>query len=516
MLSRRSFLARTGAASLGVKLSSAALLDFCSSSAFARDAGSEGLRFGPLEPLVELMCGASPDEMLHALVAKLRAGTELKEIVAAAALANARTFGGEDYDGYHCFMALMPALAMAQRTKGKESALPVLKVVHRSAARMAAFRKARTSDVLGTAPSAMDAANAQASLEASIHRSDLDGAEHAFAAIANGDKDKALRAIAPLVREEMDVHRIVLAWRAYETLSVAGDENASTFLRQCVHFCASREKDAAARNAEVRELIPRLMKENRLAEREIPLAREGANAAPYDAIERLAHAIYRESRADAALAMTVWLRNGFSLNECCEALSLAATRLLIEDHGVSRNPTAEKPLGSVHGASIGVHASDSALAWRELARALPPSERAATLLAAAYHTGGQSASLGEHFSYETEVAALADVKDAELLARLESAIGAAKQAEACATAERFLTRGGSGEDLLARILPFAIADDGALHAEKYFFTAADLYTTSRVEFRNRHLVTLARVAASQHVKTAESVVTARALLEGRA
>ena len=43
-----------------------------------------------------------------------RGGTELRELVAAAALANARTFGGEDYVGFHTMMALAPAFHMAR------------------------------------------------------------------------------------------------------------------------------------------------------------------------------------------------------------------------------------------------------------------------------------------------------------------------------------------------------------------------------------------------------------------
>jgi len=39
--------------------------------------------------------------------------SELKTLVAAAALANARTFGGQDYIGYHTLMALVPAYEMA-------------------------------------------------------------------------------------------------------------------------------------------------------------------------------------------------------------------------------------------------------------------------------------------------------------------------------------------------------------------------------------------------------------------
>ena len=53
------------------------------------------LSFGALEPLVCLMQETPADRLLPALAAELRAGTDLRKLTAAAALANARTFGAE-------------------------------------------------------------------------------------------------------------------------------------------------------------------------------------------------------------------------------------------------------------------------------------------------------------------------------------------------------------------------------------------------------------------------------------
>src|SRR5262249_56564910 len=73
------------------------------------DDGGDKLSFGALEPLTDLMQATPPDKLQPLLVDKLQAGTEIKTLVAAAALANARQFGGQDYEGYHTFMALAPA-----------------------------------------------------------------------------------------------------------------------------------------------------------------------------------------------------------------------------------------------------------------------------------------------------------------------------------------------------------------------------------------------------------------------
>ena len=58
---------------------------------------------------MRLMQETPVDRLLPALVGRLGAGAELRQLAAAAALANARTFGGEDYVGFHTMMALAPA-----------------------------------------------------------------------------------------------------------------------------------------------------------------------------------------------------------------------------------------------------------------------------------------------------------------------------------------------------------------------------------------------------------------------
>ena len=68
----------------------------------------KALTFGKLEPLVCLMQETTPNKLLPLLVKRLRDGSTINELVAAAALANARTFGGEDYVGFHTMMALRP------------------------------------------------------------------------------------------------------------------------------------------------------------------------------------------------------------------------------------------------------------------------------------------------------------------------------------------------------------------------------------------------------------------------
>src|SRR5207245_6092460 len=73
------------------------------------------LTFGSLESLVALMQETPVNKLLPALTEKLNSGTELRTLVAAAALANARTFGGEDYVGFHTMMSIAPAWHMSRQ-----------------------------------------------------------------------------------------------------------------------------------------------------------------------------------------------------------------------------------------------------------------------------------------------------------------------------------------------------------------------------------------------------------------
>ena len=112
MRNRRQFLAQVGEGMLVASVGYATAVEMGLASARAEEAPGS-LAFGPLEPLVALMQETPTNRLLPLLVERLRSGTELRQLVAAAALANARTFGGEDYVGFHTVMALAPAYHMA-------------------------------------------------------------------------------------------------------------------------------------------------------------------------------------------------------------------------------------------------------------------------------------------------------------------------------------------------------------------------------------------------------------------
>src|SRR5436309_5562313 len=141
---RREFLAEVGrgmvVATVGYELASELGL--------ASTLGEEtALSFGVLEPLVCLMQETPVNKLLPTLVDQLKRGTSVAELVKAAALANARTFGGEDYVGFHTMMALAPAYDMAREFPSDRQALPVLKVLYRNTNRIQEFG-GRSNEVL--------------------------------------------------------------------------------------------------------------------------------------------------------------------------------------------------------------------------------------------------------------------------------------------------------------------------------------------------------------------------------
>ena len=133
---RREFLQDVTSGMLVAGLGTTLAGDLGISAAFANEEGNS-LSFGDLHPLVELLQESPLDKLQPALVGKLQSGeADLGRLIAAAALANAETFGGEDYVGFHTEMALLPALQMADELPSETKPLPVLKVLYRNSQRI--------------------------------------------------------------------------------------------------------------------------------------------------------------------------------------------------------------------------------------------------------------------------------------------------------------------------------------------------------------------------------------------
>jgi len=291
------------------------------------------------------------------------------------------------------------------------------------------------------------------------------------------------------------VHRVVLAWRSWATLDLTGKEQATTLLRQSVRYCIDSEKQCIAQKRPtpgVRATLTKLLDQHKLLERKIG-DRKGDDAW----IEQLCQAIYAGNRDQAAGAAAGALAEGFAPEEIGEAISLAANRLVLRDPGRTKAQDG-KPVGSIHGASVGVHASDSANAWRNIARVSNHRNVVASLIVAGYHTAGQAGQAGQKpypWPEHLEAVKASDAK--ALLAEAESAIKARDQVRVCAVVHKYGEQGYEARPMFDMLVRFACSEDGALHAEKYYRTVSEEFASTRPAYKWRHLVGLARVSASE-------------------
>jgi hypothetical protein len=508
---RRDFLADVGRAMLLASVGPAVVADLGLAPAFAAD-GSDRLSFSDREPLVSLMQQTPADKLLPILVTKLQDGTDLRSLVAAAALANARVFGGEDYTGYHAFMALVPSFQMAAEMPADRRALPVLKVLYRSTRRIqqCGGGKNEVLHQVAAAELPKDRPAGEVLREATRKR-DMGAAERTFAALAKGPVDDAYNHLQFAIQDAADVHRVVLAWRAWAALDLVGKEQAHTLLRQSVRYCADTEHwwIENGRPPEIRALLPKLLDQHKLLSR-APGTRKAQDAW----VERLAQTIYGATSTQAAEAAAAALAEGLSPEDVGEAISLAANWLVLCDPGRRKDEVEPgKPVGSVHGSSIGVHASDAANAWRNIARVTDARNTFATLIVGAYHTAGGSGGQKQPYPLPEHLEKV-KAKDADTLLRdAEAAIKEKDQARAAALVHRYGELGHPSRAVFDLLLRYAVSEDGALHAEKYYRTVTEEFAKTRPAFRWRQLVALARVTASAYGYPAAGYAEACRLLK---
>jgi hypothetical protein len=476
-------------------------------------ADEKPLSFGPLEPLVALMQDTPAEKLTGLLVDQIKSGTSLQTLVASGALANARTFGGQDYVGFHTFMALAPAYRMAQQLPTEQQPLPILKVLHRNATRIQEFGGRDSQKLFAVTAEDIPAEAVAGEYLREVTRSgDIEKADRSFAALSKLPIGEAFNHVQFAVEDEVDVHRVVLAWRAWDTLEMAGPEWGHCLLRQSVRYCAQAEKhmiDNGRERSPIRVVLPKLLDQYRLLGR--PL---GQKPGEDSWIRELAEAIFRGTREEAADAVAQAIREGFAPDAIAEAMSLSANMLVLHDPGRPPEWASEgKPAGSCHGDSVGVHASDAANAWRNIVRVSNPRNVVASLIVGAFHTAGQSArSNPQPYPLDEQLAEVTAKDPQVLLQEAESAIRQNDQVHAAATVARYGQLGHEPRAVFNLMLKYATSEDGALHAEKYYQTASAEFDGMRPAFRWGQLVALARVTASQYGTTSPGYQEAKARL----
>jgi hypothetical protein len=502
---RRDFLADVGKGMLVAGLGPGLATEFGLPRAFAED-GNDKLSFGKMEPLVALLQETPADKVLPLLVDRLRGGTSLRDLVSAAALANARTLGGSHYEGFHAFMALAPAYRMAGELPKERQPLPVLKVLYRNAVLMELVggRKEEKLHSLKPAPLS-DREGSCIAMRKAIRSADVPGAEQAFAALAGHSVENAFNDLLQFcVEDEPGVHEVVLAWRAWEMLDLVGKEHAHTLLRQSVRQnTVEAKKPKAVPRDPPPSLVMTLLDKHGLGKKEM-----GKRAADDVWVERMIATILASKPDQAAEAVATALAEGFSPEQVGEAIALAANQLVLRQ-AESWDGVFDK---RTHGDSLGVHASDAVNAWRNVARVGSVRNQAASLmLAAGYVTRGHRWSEDrryrghekEPFPSKQHLEQVKAVEPEALLRELDGAIRENDQFRACAVVQRYGERGHAARPVFDLLLRYAISEDGRLHGEKYYRTVSEEFAATRPAFRWRQLTALARVTASAYGFTRE-------------
>lgn len=477
----------------------------------------DSLTFGTLEPLVQFLQETPTERLLPAVVERVRSGTDLRQLVAAAALANARTFGGEDYVGFHTMMALAPAYHMAVELPEAQQPLPILKVLYRNSQRIQEVGGRKNEVLRPVQPMALsEAALGGELLRDAVRGKDMDLAERTFAAAAQGVPGDAFNALLWTVEDSTEVHRVVLPYRAWDLLDLIGEEHAHTLLRQSVRYCVKSERNRqdSDQTDGPRTVLGKLLDEHKLLSHAA-----GTHSAEDAWVEQMSKTIFESSPQAAADAAAGALAEGMSYQAVGEAISLAANQLVLRDVGRKEgNVQANKPLGSVHGDSIGVHACDSANAWRNMVPACNRRNAVACLILGAYQVALDRIARGgdflhwEPWPHADHLETARQVAPEHLLAETEAAIRANDQARACALVQRYGDSGLPERPAFDLLLRYAISEDGALHAEKYYRTVVEEFATTRKAFRWRQLVALARVTASEYGRPAPGYAESRDLL----
>jgi hypothetical protein len=512
---RREFLADVGRGMLLASIGCEAATEL--GLAAQMDPDEAPLSFGSLEPLVCMMQETPIERLLPALVEKWEADKDLRRLVTAAALANARTFGGEDYVGFHTMMALVPALHMAEALPTNLQPLPVFKVLYRNSNRIQE-RGGRKEELLhivkpGTLPSGVGGGEA---LRAAVRGRQVNEAEQTFATLAQNSTEEAFNDLLMAVQDNTEVHRVVLPYRAWDLLDLIGKDHAHTLLRQSVRYCLKAESWPATPGADnPRTLLPKLLEEHQLLGRA-----RGTRKAEDGWIEEMSQTVFRSTPKQAAEAVASALAEEMSAADVGQAITLAANQLILRDMGrTPRDEVSGKPVGSVHGDSIGVHACDSANAWRNLARVSNDRNCFASLILGAYQVAlDRTARGGDFLNWQPlpvrwHLDSIKSSSPANLLAELDEAIRGNLQAKASALVHRYGELGHPPQAIFETLLGYAVSEDGALHAEKFYRTVSEEFAATRPAFRWRHLVALARVTASEYGRPAAGIAEARALLK---
>jgi hypothetical protein len=266
-------------------------------------------------------------------------------------------------------------------------------------------------------------------------------------------------------------------------------------LRQSVHYCVKAE---AWRSSEPSGLLSRMLDEHKLLS-----AKPGTRVAEDKWIEDLSMTIFTATPEQAAAAAAAALAEGMEPDAVGAAISLAANQLILRDHGRRPAGNHRQTDWGVHGDSIVVHVR----LGERVAQSRPcvaPRNTFACLILGAYQAALDRTNRGGDFQnweplpLARHVNEVKSTEPEELLHDLDEAVRGNLQGRASGIVQRYGDLGHEPRGIFDLLRRYAISEDGALHAEKYFRTVTEEFNATRPAFRWRQLCALARVTASEY------------------
>jgi hypothetical protein len=489
---RRDFLRQVGAGVLTAGVGSVLAGNLGLTRAFAAQEEAR-LTFGAMEPLVSLLQETPIAKLQPLLVNTVKEGkASLKDLIAAAALANARTFGGDDYIGFHTMFSLMPAYSLSKELPQERQLLPILKMLYRNTNRIHEFG-GRAKEVLRpvTAAEIPEGKVGGESVRDAVRHLDLKTAEARLATLCKSSAAEAFNHVQSALHDSTEVHRVNMVYRAWGLLDIVGLDHAHTLLRESLHYFvnAEKSKNNTFQSSGIRDVLPKLADQYHLFDKPPGTKR------PDDArLEKLSAELFQASPERAAEIAAAALAEGWSPEGLHEAISLAANQLVLRDESKQ-----------AHGATIGVHCSDAVNAWRHIGQASDPKNAVAAVVVAAYNLARDRDANKKTKFLEWEPYPRADAQKQvksgtpeELLAELDGAIRNKDQALASAAAHKMGEIGAPSAPVFTLFRRYVVSENGSLHGEKYFRTVTEEFEAARAPFRWRQLVAMARYAASMY------------------
>ena len=303
---RREFLADVGRGMLVASVGSVVAQDLGLASAALADDSASRLTFGADRAAGRLHAGdARSTGCCRPSSNEIKSGEDFGRLVAAAALANARTFGGQDYEGYHTIMALVPAYQMSRELPESQKALPVLKVLYRNTNHIQQMGGQSHEALHPVAPAQLSAGQCGGeALREATRRRDVEGAERTFAALT---EKSARRGVQRPAVPGPGLRRRPPGGPGLAGLGLArpGRQGARPHAASPIGALLLRRGEATPRTTPLRDLLPELL-ETRACSSESPKEREATTSGS----KSLSQTIYASSRQQAAEAVAEALRRG--------------------------------------------------------------------------------------------------------------------------------------------------------------------------------------------------------------